>query len=77
MQITFFSEDTPQGQTAEWPVVPREGEKIEYSHPGGQSVLIVEDVIYHANTDGSFHSIAVNLKFEPSRKVRRVPLHGV
>jgi hypothetical protein len=76
MQMVFFSEDTPQGQTVEWPIVPREGEKIEFSHPGGQSILIVDDVFYHANTDGGFHSVSVHLKYEPSRKIRVVSSHG-
>lgn len=77
MQIVFYSEDTPQGQTVDWPVVPREGEKIEYSHPGGISTMMVDDVIYHANTDGAFHSITVHLTYEPSRIAKTRKIAGV
>lgn len=63
MQVTFYSEDERQGLTAEWPVVPREGDLIEFSKPGGTSLLKVDSVTFHANSDGTFHSVDVHLTY--------------
>jgi len=61
MQITFYSEDNPQGLTADWPTVPREGDLIEISLANGTSLLKVDSVKFHMNVDGNFHSIDVHL----------------
>ena len=61
MQVTFYSEDDPQGLTAEWPAIPREGDLIEFSKANGTSLLKVDSVKFHANHDGTFHSVDVHL----------------
>jgi len=63
MQVTFYSEDNPQGQTAEWPVIPRQGDLIEVSKANGTSLLKVEGVKFHANSDGTFHSVDIHLVY--------------
>lgn len=61
MQVTFYSEDKPQGLTAEWPVIPREGDLVEVSMANGTNLLKVDSVKFHMNHDGAFHSVDVNL----------------
>ena len=63
MQIVIYSEDTPTGQVADWPLIPRIGEKLQFSLPGGENTLQVEDVLYHVNADGTFHSVSVQLSY--------------
>lgn len=68
MQVTIYSEDYPQGQTANWPVIPQVGAYIEYSHVAGINRLRVSEVVFHANADGSFHSVIVHLSYDDERK---------
>jgi hypothetical protein len=63
MKITLVSEDTPQGQTVDWPMVPRVGETVTYSHRGGESNLVVDEVRWHVATDGSLRSVVVKLVY--------------
>jgi hypothetical protein len=77
MQIVFYSEDTPEGLTADWPTIPHKGEMVQFSLPGGENTLCVDEVLYHANSDGGFHSVSVHLTYEPIEKANRVPLHSV
>lgn len=63
MQIVFFSEDLPQGQTADWPVIPRVGDIVQHSLSGGETTQKVEQVVFHANADSSFHSVTVHLSY--------------
>ncbi len=65
MQVTLYSEDNPQGLTAEWPVIPREGDFIEFHKADGLSFLKVDSVTFYVNHDGSFHSASVDLSTAP------------
>jgi hypothetical protein len=50
---------------------------VQFSLPGGENTLCVDEVLYHANSDGGFHSVSVHLTYEPIEKANRVPLHSV
>lgn len=63
MKITVFSEDTPAGQGVDWPVVPREGEAVQYHHRGGASTLVVDEVLYEVDTDGAFKGVRLRLLY--------------
>jgi hypothetical protein len=63
MQLVIFSEDHPQGQTAEWPVIPRKGDIITRSSQYGETNQVVEQVRWHINPDGSFHSAEIHLVY--------------
>lgn len=63
MQLVIFSEDHPTGQTAEWPAIPRKGDTVTLSGAHGDINQIVDDVRWHMNADGSFHSAEIHLVF--------------
>ncbi len=63
MQVILYSEDEPQGLTAEWPVIPRQGDLVEYSKANGSALLKVDSVKFHANSDGTFHSVDIHLTY--------------
>jgi hypothetical protein len=63
MKLKLVSEATPHGQAVDWPMVPRVGETVTYSHRGGESNLVVDAVRWHVATDGSLHSVVVRLVY--------------
>lgn len=74
MQVKIFSEDTPQGLTADWPQVPRQGETVSFTGPGGTTNLIVDDVRWYAGSDGSFVSVEIRLEYDRNRKSHGEPM---
>lgn len=63
MKVEIYSEEYPDGLTADWPAIPREGEIVSFHHTGGVSDLRVESVRWHVETDGSPRLAEIHLSF--------------
>jgi hypothetical protein len=63
MQMVLYSEDWADGREVDWPIVPRQGELVQFSGPEGETMQFVSEVIYVANEDGSLRGISVWLSY--------------
>lgn len=63
MKVRIFSEDTPDGQAADWPVIPNKGEVVSYKHRGGTSNLGVRERRWQVDTDGQFIEVEIHLTY--------------
>ena len=63
MRVRIYSEEFPAGQTADWPLIPREGEVVSFRHKGGTSNLGVREVCWSCDTDGKLEEVEIHLAF--------------
>ena len=63
MKVKIYSEQTPNGQEADWPAIPPIGSYVRFAHRGGTDNLEVVDTDWNVATDGSFDHVEVRLTF--------------
>ena len=63
MKVIFVSEDTPDGEEADWPAIPPVGSIVSFNHRGGRSHLQVDNLRWQLDTNGEFQHVEVNLVY--------------
>lgn len=63
MKVRIFSEDTPEGAEADWPLIPRVGEVVSFTYRGGTTNMGVLDVRWMADADANLTEVEIRLTY--------------